>query len=317
MSTLTPNIWQMQAQQDIEGLVEALTSTDPGIRKRAATALRILDATEAVPALEAALAVEDDWQAQASLQTALQNLTRDSGLEELIAAQDTDGLVQLIYNTNNLEDILGAATALGDLGDQTTVEHLVALFRNDEMPDDVRLAAAESLIKLKSAPGVVTLLAALRRNEWQVRRNAAAILGQLRASWATRPLITALEDENAIVQRTALAALKRMENPLARQAVDMAEGAGEAEDDDLPPPPPDLPRAQFRGAADAPAAATPAAPAPETDDSAADDSPASPPLGDANAPPPIPPDLLASARRVIKALKADEEDAAETANDQP
>ncbi|MBN1963736.1 MAG: HEAT repeat domain-containing protein [Anaerolineae bacterium] len=233
MSTLTPNIWQMQARRDTEGLIEALSHADPGVRKRAATALRILDTLEAIPALQAALAIEEDWQAQASLQTALQHLTRDNQLAALIHAQDTDGLVNLLYSTN-LEDVLGAAEALGSLGDQTTIEHLVALFRNPVMPDDVRLAAAESLIKLKSAPGVVTLLAALRRDEWQVRRNAAAILGQLRATWATRPLIAALEDENAIVQRTALAALRNMDTPLARRAVEEIESAGE-EEPDLPP----------------------------------------------------------------------------------
>ncbi len=219
MSSLTPNIWQMQSRRDIEGLTEALTNADPDVRKRAATALRTLDAAEAVPALEAALAVEDDWQAQEHIVAAIQYLSRESRLSMMIRTRDVAGLTSLLYSPQ-VEEVISAAEALGELGDRAAVEALVAVFHNQHNPDMVRLAAAEALIKLQCAPGVVTLLAALRRDDWQVRRNAAAILGQLQATWATPALVVALHDENAIVRRTALAALRRIGTPEAMQAVE-------------------------------------------------------------------------------------------------
>jgi hypothetical protein len=92
------------------------------------------------------------------------------------------------------------------------------LFRNPLMPNAARLAAAEALLKLESAPAVVTLLGALRRDNWQVRRNAAAVLGQLQAGWATDALIAALNDPHQAVQRTAAAALRRINSPDAIHA---------------------------------------------------------------------------------------------------
>ncbi|MCD4684596.1 MAG: HEAT repeat domain-containing protein, partial [Anaerolineae bacterium] len=66
------------------------------------------------------------------------------------------------------------------------------------------------LLKLQSAPAVVTLLGALRRDSWQVRRNAAAVLGQIQATWAVEPLAKALDDAHPVVRRTAAAALRRI-----------------------------------------------------------------------------------------------------------
>ncbi len=222
MNTETPNIWQLQARRDIDGLIEALTHPDADIRRRAATALRILDAAKALPALQAALAVEDDWPAQNSIIEALKYLTRDDRLQELIEARNISELLVMLYSPR-LEDVLGAAEALGRLGDRSTVEALMAIFRDPAMPDDGKYAAAKALIKLKSAPAAVALLAALHRDEWQVRRNAAAVLGQLGATWATRGLIEALEDAHPQVRRTALAALRRFGTPTALQAVAEAE----------------------------------------------------------------------------------------------
>ncbi len=218
MDTNIPNIWQLQARKDSSGLIEALTHHEADIRRRAATALRTLDAIGAVPALEAALVVEDDWQAQATLTEAIKHLMREDHLQELIDTRNIDGLLNMLYSPR-LEDVLGAAEALGELGDRTTVETLVTIFRDPAMPDDGKYAAARALIKLKSPPAVVALLAGLSRDEWQVRRNSAAVLGQLGATWATRGLIDAVDDENPVVRRTVLAALHRIGTPTALLAV--------------------------------------------------------------------------------------------------
>ena len=236
MTTLTPNIWQLQSRRDIPGLIEALSHEDPDVRRRAAAALRTLDAAEAVPALNEALAAEKDWLVQASITAAIQHLTRSSHLQELIAQKNIPGLINLLYSTNS-EDIIGAAEALGDLGDRLAVEALVIVFRNPLMPDAVRFAAAEALIKLKSAPAIVTLLAALRRENWQVRRNAAMVLGQLRASWATPALIDVLRDDNLVVRREALVALRQIGTPAALKAVEEFERTTTDELETLEMPP--------------------------------------------------------------------------------
>lgn len=218
MSTPIPNIWQMQSQSDIEGLIAALRNAEPGVRKDAAAALRAIGAWQAVPALKVALAVEQDWQAHAALNAALQYLDHDIHIETMIKHRDVDGLLKML-NSANVDDVMQACDALATTGDRRATEPLVMVFRNPLLPNKARLSAAEALLKLESAPAVVTLLGALRRDEWQVRRNAAAVLGQLQATWATEPLIKALEDSNPIVRRTALAALHRIGTPEALAAI--------------------------------------------------------------------------------------------------
>jgi hypothetical protein len=91
------------------------------------------------------------------------------------------------------------------------------VFRNPLNHHKVRLAAAEALLKLDAAPAVVTLLKALRREDWKIRQNAAAILGQLQATWAILPLIKALEDAQAEVRQTVADSLRRLGS---REALD-------------------------------------------------------------------------------------------------
>lgn len=204
-----PNIWQLQSRRDIHGLIEALQYQDPEVRKRAAIALRTLDVLQAVPALKAALHRETDPQTRHSLAVALHELDHRTDVEGLIRANDMQGLVKAL-KSRHPENVIAAARALGRLNDRMAVEPLVILFHNAASPPAVRLAAAEALLELKSAPAVVTLLGALRRDSWQVRRNAAAVLGQIQATWAVAPLVTALDDPHPVVRRTAAAALRRI-----------------------------------------------------------------------------------------------------------
>ena len=83
----------------------------------------------------------------------------------------------------------------------------------------VRLAVAEALIKLQSAPAEITLLAALRNERWMIRRNAAAVLGQIQADWAVEPLIQSLRDPIEAVRRVARAALERIGTAEALAAI--------------------------------------------------------------------------------------------------
>ncbi len=209
MTEPKPDIWALQSARDVDGLIEALSHPDPDVRKRAASALKEVGDKRAIPALEEAMGREPNWQAYANMAAAKAALDRDSKAEWAVRRREIHTLIAMLESDDPREVIAGAV-ALGELGDPIAVEPLIMLFRDPGSGDLEKLAAAEALIKLNSAPGVVTLLAALRKDEWQVRRNAAAILGQLRATWAVRPLIEVLKDPNPIVRRTAAAALRRI-----------------------------------------------------------------------------------------------------------
>lgn len=204
-----PNIWQMQIGRDVDGLIAALRHPESTVRRGAVAALRALSAWQAVPALEAQMAVESDWQVHAAISSALQYLDHDIHIETMIKNRDVRGLLKML-NSPRPEDIAIACDALANIGDKQAAEPLIMVFRNVALSSKVRLAAAEALIKLESAPAVVTLLAALRRNDPAVRRNAAAVLGQLKAAWAVEPLIKTLADPVSAVARTAAAALRNI-----------------------------------------------------------------------------------------------------------
>lgn len=200
-----------------EGLINALQHKDPAYRKRAAAALRAMNARHAVSALKAAAAVEEDDAARKAIENAIAALSKDAAPQRKKGDRIDDLLKEL--DSNNLDRIIAAAQQLGELGDTRAVEPLVMLFANNRLSIHARLAIAEALLKLESAPLEVTLLANLRNTEWQIRRNGAAILGQLKADWAVEPLATVLNDSHPIVRRTARAALKHIGTPEARAAL--------------------------------------------------------------------------------------------------
>lgn len=232
MSDYKPDIWKLQAQLNVQGLIEALEDDDPSIRKRAAAALRALDAYEAIPPLKEALERESDPETRSNILSALAILqeSQDRRIDEMSVVDENaeppppteaEKLIeQLKYGTE--EEIIVAAHALGELGDKTAVSPLVVLFNYPRTGIKVRLAAAEALINLESAPVEVALLGALHNKEWRKRRNGAAILGQLKAVWAIEPLAHALEDEHEIVRKTAYAALKHIGTPEASTALKTA-----------------------------------------------------------------------------------------------
>lgn len=240
MRPLVPNIWQLQSRGDVEGLIEALRHPDAGTRRGAAAALRALGAWQAVPALQEALDTEGDGLVHAALTAAIQYLDHDIHVEALIKNRDVRGLAKML-SSSRLDDVATACRALGSIGDRQAVEALVMVFRNPMLPDRIRLAAAEALLKLESAPAVVTLLGALRRDDWQVRRNAAAVLGQLRATWATEALVRALGDPNPTVRRTVLAALRRIGTSQAVEAINEYESKQRDQEGELNAPEPLIP----------------------------------------------------------------------------
>lgn len=215
MSDNRSDLWRLQAQLDNQGLIDALNQEDAGIRRRAAAALRAIGAKDAVDALRRALASERDPEVKAIIASALQDL---SDMSEEPLAENVE-ISESLVQTNKLIDmlksedpgqIIDAAHQLGDVGDKIAVEPLVMVFNSPRSSIEVKLAVAEALLKLDGAPVEVALLAALRHTDWHIRRNGAAILGQLKAEWAIEPLSNALRDNHSTVRRTARAALQRI-----------------------------------------------------------------------------------------------------------
>lgn len=219
-----PHIWRLQAQFDTRGLIEALRGDDAALRKRAAAALRAMNATDAIPALKAALAEETDEDARQIMTLAVESLGGQTTTEEPASTADVNALLAQL-DSSDLDKAISAARKLGDMGNKMAVEPLVVKFANHRLSIHARLAIAEALLKLESAPLEVTLLANLRNTEWQIRRNGAAILGQLKANWAIEPLTRALSDPHPVVRRTARAALKHIGTPEARAALTQADNS--------------------------------------------------------------------------------------------
>ncbi|MEO0561436.1 MAG: HEAT repeat domain-containing protein [Chloroflexota bacterium] len=233
MDDSIPNIWLMQTNKDSAGLLAALHHKEAEVRRRAAVSLRIIGDIDAVDPLREVLEHEADPRVRVAVIAALDHLapkktetgnliSRSSGPQSRV-----ERLIDHLMS-NRPDAAVQAANALGDLGDKIAVPPLIVLFRNKRQPPSVRLAAAEALLKMDSAPAEVTLLAALRSEKWHLRRNGAAILGQLRADWAIDPLAEALLDDKEMVAKTAHAALRRIGTEEARAAMAAARAAARA-----------------------------------------------------------------------------------------
>jgi HEAT repeat protein len=221
-----PDNWQIESKLDIDGLMRALASDNKDIRRRAAAALRTIGAAKALPALKTAYQEEEDAQTRHTIATAIEMLAIEARKQgETLGTSDTGEtlspfkhLLQLLQS-DDAEQVVDAAHQLGELGNKMAVDALIMVFNDQKHSIHVRLAVAEALLKLESAPVEVALLANLRHPDWHIRRNGAAILGQLKAEWAIQPLARALNDPHQVVRRTALAALKHIGTPESRKAL--------------------------------------------------------------------------------------------------
>lgn len=127
-----------------------------------------------------------------------------SSVTGMKAAQDVRGLIRLL-NHRDPDVQYEAAGALGDIGDSSAVEPLIAALKNDEL-SGVRWKAAEALSKI-GAPAVDALIGALRHHDDDVRWKAAIALGEIGDPRAIEPLITLLCDEDRFVKGRAAHAL--------------------------------------------------------------------------------------------------------------
>lgn len=237
----------MQTQSDIRGLITTLADPNPLTRRAAATALRALLSPAAIPGVQDALLRETDPAVREVLVTTLELLFAQKNADEPSPTSDNHNIVRLIarLGAGHTEQAVRAAQELGDRREKLTIEALLLTFNKRSLSPRVRLAAAESLIKLQSATAEISLLAALRSEKWMTRRNAAGILGQIQADWAVEPLMKAVRDPIEAVRRVARSALERIGTPEALAAIRLPLPAADTQLDRPPvsvaPAPPVVP----------------------------------------------------------------------------
>ncbi len=133
-----------------------------------------------------------------------------SSITGMKAAGDVRGLIRLL-NHKDPDVQYEAAGAIGDIGDSSAVEPLIAALKNNEL-SGVRWKAAEALSKL-GAPAVDALIGALRHSDDDVRWKAAISLGEIGDQRAIDPLIRLLCDDDRFVKGRAAYALGLIGEP--------------------------------------------------------------------------------------------------------
>ncbi|QPC84271.1 HEAT repeat domain-containing protein [Phototrophicus methaneseepsis] len=225
MSQKEIDIWRLQAQKDIDGLIQALRSPSAQRRKRAAAALLALDAKSAIPALQEVIKTEPDTSTKTGLVTALNSLIDDFPElpTQLNTAMDkrqilVDRLIDKLTN-DNPDVVVAAAQSLVNLREASAFEPLMQILRDEGRSIQVRAGIAEALLKMDDTSVKETLLKMLRHSNVQTRHKTAAILGQLKAEWSIIPLTKHLRDPNNEMRKVVRAALRHIGTPEARRAL--------------------------------------------------------------------------------------------------
>lgn len=201
-----PDIDELKANKDVQGLIEALEHEDIIIVKEAARALKYVGDERAVDALIQSLQFPDD---KSNFTIAMS--IRTFSAEALGIIGDERAVIPLIEAlADETSDVRAkAAEALGRLGDNTAEEPLILILDNDNN-SEVRKLAACALGEVGGEDSVETLINALDDKEWPVRKNAVKSLGKIGDKRALKPLLKALEDEDTDVKRQAIHALEKM-----------------------------------------------------------------------------------------------------------
>lgn len=115
--------------------------------------------------------------------------------------------------SNNSTQRIGAAQALGRIGDFRAVDPLIASLHDDFSL--VRQAAATALGAIGSVDSVDPLIAVLQDNGSDAQEQAAKALGEIGDPRAVDPLIEVLDSEQPFVSENAIVALGKIGDPRA------------------------------------------------------------------------------------------------------
>jgi HEAT repeat protein len=231
-----PNVAQLEAKRDVQGLIKALAYRDSAIRIAAADALATIGDALAVEPLVALLADEDSAVRRASVRA----LAARGGVrvvEPLVSAlEDPDNDVRnaaaaAVYRrlmTDPDQDARRAtANALARIRAADAVEPLIkAIMDADE---GVRVAVIEALQTLGDVEAVVPLIIALAheqirqkstgRSSLAVEQAAGQALDVLCDVRAIEPLRAALGHDDADVREIAVTRLTRIGSPMVADSL--------------------------------------------------------------------------------------------------
>jgi len=192
----TPDIKEMEANNDVKSLIEALGYKDEValVRWGVVEALGEIGDDRAVEPLIKALKDED---VRMVVLWALGNIGDERAVKPLIEVLKGDG-------TPNYSVIWRATDALVTIG-EPAVEPLILALKDEDVV--VRDVAASALGKIGDGRAVEPLINALNDVDREVRTGAVYALGRIGDDGAVEPLVHSLRDASPIVRRDAAWAL--------------------------------------------------------------------------------------------------------------
>lgn len=219
------NIDMLRAEKNVDGLIEALGSSDGLTRQRAALALGDFGGAEAVGPLIRALgdpltavreAAADSLTllgtpAVEPLAELLENPEASGKYEEeeAVSPPTVTGAGGQTWEVDTAKELrrVYAVAILGEIGDPAAVDPLARALQDEN--DDIRCQASGAIVKF-GAGAAEPLRRMLTDPNPDTRILAAGVLGDSGETSAVEPLITALRDENDDVRGAAAGALMRM-----------------------------------------------------------------------------------------------------------
>ncbi|WP_300998912.1 HEAT repeat domain-containing protein [Methanoculleus sp.] len=230
------NIDLLRAEEDVDGLIEALQSDNGLTRQRAALALGDFGGAGAVGPLIQALgdpltAVREaaadsltllEGAAVGPLVELIENPEASVKYEESPAPGGTatvtgpGGRTWEVETRRDLRRVYAAAI-LGEIADPSAVDPLVRALHDEH--DDLRCQASGAIAKF-GRRAVELLAKVLADPDPDVRIVAAGVLGDTGEASAVEPLIGALHDENDDVRGAAAGALIRMGDAAVGRLID-------------------------------------------------------------------------------------------------
>ncbi len=180
--------------QAVQGLMAALDSPNPNVRRNAANLLGHCGAAEAAPALAKLLGDKD---ARGGALAALGALKVAAAVPEIVAAIRTPGASERFR--------VAAVSTLGAIGGPEALAALVSLLSDPASP--VRFAAQYALETLKATDVLLPLLDSPQR---RVRLHAIEALGRIPAPEAKDALRKLAGDADRVVRGSVIEALTAM-----------------------------------------------------------------------------------------------------------
>lgn len=193
-------IEKMKERKDVSGLIKALKSKEPDIRKLSVSALGSYDIRDSIAVLPLIPLLKDE-----DLET------RKEAATTLGFIRDARAVGPLIEALKDIEPGMreNAASALGSIGDTQALEQLIETL--EDVASDVRYFAVSALEELGDKRAVEPLIQIMQNDKNEVIGGAAAdALGKINDSRAIGPLFDALKDEK--VSYNALMALEKMKD---------------------------------------------------------------------------------------------------------